>query len=109
MPRRNLDQSFWGERPRITLRLGTKERAALVELAKEWPGDRSELIRRALREAACATRRRRSEAIEAALPTLTMNGLRELARRYRVTGRSRMSKADLADAIRVAVRRRTPP
>lgn len=109
MPRRNLDDNYRGESSRVTVRLGSQERAALDELALDWSGDRSELIRRALLEAVTATRRRRWEAIETALPTLTLAELRDLAREHRVLGRSRMAKADLASAIRSAVWSRTLP
>ena len=109
MPRMNLDRSYWGESQRVTVRLGRTELAALDELAMEWPGDQSELVRRALREAVTTTRRRRREALEAALPTLTLAQLRVLAGEYRVPGRSRMTKLDLADATRAAVWRHTAP
>jgi len=109
MPRMNLDRTYWGPSQRVTVRLGRKEFAALSELATEWAGDRSELVRRALREAVTTTRSRRREAIEAALPTLTLAQLRVHAREYRVPGRSRMLKADLIAAIGAAVRRQTAP
>ena len=77
MPRRNLDHRYWGESQRLTVRLGRKELAALDELATEWPGEQSDLVRRALREALLAVvRTRRRDALETALPTLTLAELR---------------------------------
>mgnify|MGYP002636609810 CR=1 FL=1 len=109
MPRMNLDRSYLGESERVTVRLGRTELAALDELATEWPGDRSDLVRRALREAVTTTRCRRRAAFEVALPTLTLAQLRVLAGEYRVRGRSRMTKADLEAATRAAVWRQTAP
>ena len=51
MPRKNLDR-FWGESDAITVRLGTKEWRALGALRSAWGGTKSEVIRRAIREAA---------------------------------------------------------
>lgn len=109
MPRMNLDRSYWGESQRVTVRLGRTELAALDELATEWPGDQSDLVRCALREAVTTTRCRCREAFEAALPTLTLAQLRVLAGEHRVQGRSRMTKADLVGATRAAVWRLTAP
>jgi len=109
MPRRNLDDNDHGRSERITVRLGRKERDALAELAALWPGDRSDIVRRALREAVDAARSRRRAAIETDLPTRTLAELRVLATDYRVRGRSTMTKAELAAAVRSAVQARTAP
>ena len=80
-----------------------------LELAARWPGDRSDIVRRALREAVDAAWRRRRAAIETDLPTQTLAELRVLAADYRVRGRSTVTKAELAAAVQSAVRASTAP
>ena len=69
MSRPNLAGDFWGESQRLTVRVSSRELRALDELTDAWGADRSEAIRRALREAAAGVRRQRRQALLAALPT----------------------------------------
>jgi hypothetical protein len=55
MPRKNLDQR-WGESRAITVRLGRADNAALAALVEAWGVTPSEVVRRALQEAAARTR-----------------------------------------------------
>ena len=63
MGRKNLDGTWRGPSTSITARLGRPEVAALLALRQAWGGTDSEIIRRALREAA-----QRASAREAADP-----------------------------------------
>ena len=109
MPRRNLDNDYWGESPRVTIRLSRTDWVALGVLEEDWGLERSGLIRRALREAASKVRKQRREAIEASLLTMRVPRLRKLAGDYGIRGRSKMPKADLIKAIRRALYSENPP
>ncbi len=100
MPRRNLAGNWWGPSERVTLRLTRADIALLDHLAEAWQGDRSEVLRRALREAGAAERRRRRDELLAALPTMSVPQLRSLAAEHWINGRSKMSKAELQDRLR---------
>ena len=99
MPRNNLDGNRWGESQRLTVRLSRRERRALDELAVAWQSDKSEALRRAVRQAAAAVRRQQHEAWLDALPTMTVAQLRAHAARLHVARRSKMTKAELRDAL----------
>jgi len=51
VPRRNLS-GRWGETATITLRLPAADRELLAQMAAGWSCSQSEVLRRALREAA---------------------------------------------------------
>lgn len=99
MPRRNLDGRYAGESRRITVRLGDKAMRDLDELTDAWGGERSDVIRRAVQQAATAARRQRREALVAEVPTMTIAELRRVARELYIDGRSRMTRPTLQDAI----------
>jgi len=105
MSRPNLAGDFWGESQRLTVRVSSRELRALDELTDAWGADRSEAIRRALREAAAGVRRQRRQALLAALPTSTVAQLRRLARDLHIPGRSRMTSLELRNAIRTSLER----
>ena len=105
MPRRNLAGNFWGESQRLTVRVSSRELRALDDLADAWGIDRSEAIRRAIREAATGVRRQRRQALLAALPTITVAQLRRVAGELDVPGRSRMTSPELRNAVRARLER----
>jgi hypothetical protein len=100
MPRRNLAGNWWGPSERVTLRLTRADIDLLDHLAEGWKLDRSEVLRRALREAGANERRRHRDALLAALPTMTVPQLRSLAADHWIDGRSKMNKAELQDRLR---------
>lgn len=104
MSRRNLRGS-WGESQRLTLRLTGTDFSELDDLAQNWGCDRSEALRRALRQAGVLERERRRKERLDALPTMRVAQLRELARQLRLTGRSKMTKADLRQALEARLTR----
>lgn len=100
MPRRSLDGSYWGESQRLTVRLTRRDLRLLDDLATAWTTDRSDVIRRALRDAADTARRKlRQERLDA-LPTMPVAELRRLASQLRIAGRSRMNSAALRAELR---------
>ena len=99
MPRKNLAGTYSGESERLTIRLSLVDRTTLDRLAADWQTDRSETIRRAIREVAARVQRQRREQLRANLDTLTVAELKTLARRYGVPGRSTMSKSQLRNAM----------
>ena len=108
MPRMNIAGNWSGESFRLTVRLSPPELWALNELCVAWRIDRSEALRRALREAAASALRQRREALLAEVPTLSVVDLRGLAARLSIAGRSRMSKALLRAAVVAALCPRRP-
>ena len=99
MARRNLAGNYWGESQRLTIRLSPADMRTLDELAEAWQSDRSEVLRRALREVAVSTRKRRRDELLSALPFLTLGELRALARDHQIRGRSKMTKPRLQAAL----------
>jgi len=77
----------------------------LNELVAAWGGDRSEVVRRAIREAAAKARQQRRQALLHALPALTVVQLRSLATELDIQGRSRMTSPELRSAVRTVLRR----
>ena len=103
MPRKNLAGSYSGESERLTVRVSLAERRALDELAAAWSCDRSEAIRRAVRDQAEALRNQRREDTLARLDAMTVAELRDLAGQLRIRGRSRKTGPELRTAIRGAL------
>lgn len=105
MPRRSLAGTCWGESERLTVRVSPKELRALDALVAAWGTDRSEVIRRAIREAAARARRQRRQALLDALPAATVAQLRRLATELHIPGRSRMTSLELRNAVRSVLQR----
>ena len=105
MPRRNLSGTCWGVSERLTVRISPKELRAVNELVAAWGEDRSEAIRRAIRQAATQLRQRGRQARLDALPDLTVARLRRLATELGIPGRSRMTSAELRSAVRTVLQR----
>lgn len=103
MTRKTLGGTHWGESPRLTLRLTKADLQTLDQLASSWSLDRSETLRRVLREAGRAHRQRIRDALLASLPDLSLDALRVLARQRRIVGRSKMTKSRLLDALRARI------
>ena len=100
MPRKNLAGTWSGESRRLTMRREPRDLLHLDELAIAWQSDPSEVLRRAVREAAAVMRRRRHQERLDGLPTMSVAGLRGLAADLAVSGRSKMGKAELQAALR---------
>ncbi len=99
MPRMNLDGTWCGASERLTVRLSQRDWSALQTLAAAWGTDSSGAMRRAVRQAYATRRKQELEAQLTALPTMTCKDLRAQAGRLHLPGRSRMSKAELYDAL----------
>ena len=105
MPRRSLAGTRWGESERLTVRVSPGELRALNELVDAWGQDRSEVVRRAIREAAAQLRQRRRQARLDALPDMTVARLRRLATELGIPGRSHMTSPELRCVIRTVLQR----
>jgi len=105
MPRRSLIGTTWGESERLTIRVSPRELRALNELVDTWGTDRSEVVRRAIREAAARARRQRRQALLESLPTITVAQLRRLAMELDIPRRSRMTSLELRNAVRTLLER----
>ena len=108
MPRTNIAGDWSGESFRLTARLSPVELMALDDLCVAWSTDRSQALRRALRETAAAVARQRCDALLADVPTLSVAELRALAATLSIASRSRMPKSLLRAAVVAALYRRGP-
>lgn len=103
MTRKNLAGEHWGQSQRLTIRLTKADLRTLDQLTLAWTLDRSETLRRILREAGQAHREQIRDELLATLPQLSLDALRALARQRRIAGRSKMTKAALRDALRAHI------
>jgi metal-responsive CopG/Arc/MetJ family transcriptional regulator len=102
---KNLAGNWMGESHRVTLRLTDADIRLLDRLAETWQSDRSEVLRRALREAGVHEHRRHRDALLAELLTMTVPELRALACQHWIRGRSKMTKAQLQEVLRTRLQR----
>jgi len=100
MSRKNLAGNWMGESQRVTIRLTRADISLLDQLADSWQRDRSQVLRRLLREAGVRERSRRRDALLDALPSMTVSQLRALARERRIPGRSKMTRDRLLEQLR---------